>query len=122
MTKNHRTMEELVEFVKAKFSVDDMTARGQIRIALDTGPGNLPLHSSQLTFKLVDSHMNLFRHYNPISETELLNYALQEFPTLTSFSRMKGINELQDKTRDKPEDRTFKNLNIILKRLSDESE
>jgi hypothetical protein len=119
-------MDQLVEFVKTKFSVDDMTARGQIRIALDTGPGNLPLHSSQLTFKLVDSHMTLFKHYQlnkrNRSEEELLKYASQEFPTLTSFSRMKGINELQDKTRDKPEDRTFKNLNIILERLSHESE
>lgn len=54
------------------------------------------------------------------SDAELFDYALREFPTLTSFSRMKGINELQDKTRDKPEDRTFKNLNIILKRISNE--
>jgi hypothetical protein len=125
MTRNHRTMDQLVEFVKTKFRVDDMTAREQIGIALYTGSGNLPLDPSELTFKRVDSHMNLVKHdqlnRGNRSETELFNYASQEFPTLTDISIWNGINELY-KTRSKPEDQTFKNLNIILERLSRESQ
>ena len=65
MTKNHRTMDELVEFVKARYDMDDITALRQINIALETGPGNLPLDPSELTFKRVDPHMRSYRHLNP---------------------------------------------------------